>query len=137
MRKELQKIMTEPVNLVWFKRDLRVVDHRPLAAAATRGSVLPLYIAEPQLWAQPDASARQWEFAAECLHELHDALIALGQPLCVMVGEALVALEQIRQRYGIAALWSHEETGNGWTYQRDLAVKSWTRQHGIPWYEMR
>lgn len=129
--------MTEPVNLVWFKRDLRVVDHRPLAAAATRGHVLPLYIAEPQLWAQPDASARQWEFAVECLHELHDDLFALGQPLCVMLDEALAALEKIRQTQGIAALWSHEETGNGWTYQRDLAVKSWARQHDIPWYEMR
>jgi len=35
------------VQLVWFKRDLRVVDHAPLSQAAERGPVLPLYVAEP------------------------------------------------------------------------------------------
>ena len=44
-----------PLNIVWFKRDLRIADHRPLAAAARAGAVLPLYIAEPELWAQSDA----------------------------------------------------------------------------------
>jgi deoxyribodipyrimidine photo-lyase len=128
---------TAPLNIVWFKRDFRIFDHRPLAAAAGQGDVLPLYIAEPELWAQPDASARQWEFAAESLQELQVALTVLGQPLCVMVGEAVKVLEDIRQTHGILALWSHEETGNGWTYARDLAVKAWARHHGIIWHEMR
>ncbi len=129
--------LADPLHIVWFKRDLRVVDHRPLAAAAAQGPVLPLYIAEPGFWAEPDASARQWEFAAECLRELNDALTALGQPLCVLVGEAVARLEGIRQSHGIAALYSHEETGNASTYARDLAVKAWAAQHGIVWHEPR
>ena len=33
------------LNIVWFKRDLRVVDNAALAqAVATSGPVLPLYI---------------------------------------------------------------------------------------------
>jgi deoxyribodipyrimidine photo-lyase len=56
--------MSRPLNIVWFKRDLRITDHRPLAEAAKLGPVLPLYIVEPDLWAQPDSSARQWAFAA-------------------------------------------------------------------------
>lgn len=39
--------MSDPVQIVWFKRDLRVRDHRPLTTAARRGPVLPLYVAEP------------------------------------------------------------------------------------------
>jgi deoxyribodipyrimidine photo-lyase len=35
------------MHIVWFKKDLRVADHRPLAMAASRGAILPLYIAEP------------------------------------------------------------------------------------------
>ena len=50
------------LQIVWFKRDLRIVDHRPLATAALRGPVLPLYVVEPELWQQPDASQRQWFF---------------------------------------------------------------------------
>ena len=129
--------MTQPLNIVWFKRDLRVADHRPLAEAAKLGPVLPLYIAEPDLWAQPDSSARQWAFAAESLAELQSALAALGQPLCVMVGDAVDIFRRIHERRGVAGLWSHEETGNGWTYARDLAVAAWAREAGVPWREPR
>ena len=129
--------MAGPLNIVWFKRDLRVADHRPLALAAQAGPVLPLYIAEPGLWAQPDAAARQWQFAAESLAELSQSLAALGQPLCVMQGEAVPVLQRLHEAHGIAALWSHEETGNGWTYARDLAVAAWAKRAGIAWHEAR
>ncbi len=129
--------MRQPVNVVWFKRDLRVADHRPLAAAARNGPVLPLYIAEPALWAEPDASARQWNFASESLAELQAALAAIGQPLCVMVGDAVSVLRHLHERHGISALWSHEETGNAWTFARDRAVAAWVAECGIPWHEAR
>lgn len=127
--------MPRPLTIVWFKRDVRIVDHRPLAGATAAGNVLPLYIAEPGLWAQPDASARQWEFVAESLCGLQHELAALGQPLCVMVGEALPILQRLHRDHGIAALWSHQETGNDWTYARDRAVLAWTAEAGIPWNE--
>ncbi len=127
----------QPLQIVWFKRDLRIADHRPLALAAAQGAVLPLYIAEPELWAQPDVSARQWDFAAECLAELQQLLGGIGQPLCVMTGDAVALLDQIRQTHGISALWSHEETGNAWTYARDLRVGAWARAHNIIWHEHR
>jgi deoxyribodipyrimidine photo-lyase len=129
--------MTMPLHIVWFKRDLRIEDHRPLAMAAHAGAVLPLYIAEPELWAQPDVSARQWAFAAESLAELQAALADLGQSLCVMTGDAVSILQRIHESHGIAALWSHEETGNGWTYARDLRVATWTKAEGIAWHEPR
>jgi deoxyribodipyrimidine photo-lyase len=129
--------MTQKLNIVWFKRDLRWVDHKPLSLAVQAGPVLPLYIAEPGLWAQSDASARQWDFAAESLTALQTALAALGQPLCVMKGDAISILQDIHERCGIAALWSHEETGNGWTYARDIAVAAWTKSTGVPWHEAR
>jgi deoxyribodipyrimidine photo-lyase len=129
--------MSAPLQIVWFKRDLRIADHRPLVLAARAGPVLPLYIAEPELWTQPDESARQWEFAAESLHELQRALAALGQPLCVVVGDALAVLRRLHAGPGIAAIWSHEETGNGWTYARDRAVAAWVRAAGVPWHQLR
>ncbi|MEL7027955.1 MAG: deoxyribodipyrimidine photo-lyase [Pseudomonadota bacterium] len=126
-----------PLHVVWFKRDLRVRDHRPLAHAAAEGPILPLFIAEPELWAGPDMSARQWAFVAECLEELRSDLAALGQPLVVRVGSARAVLEGVRKSHGVAGLWSHEETGNGWTYARDLDVAAWARAHGVPWRESR
>ncbi|MBI1173348.1 deoxyribodipyrimidine photolyase [bacterium] len=125
------------MNIVWFKRDLRVQDHAALAEAAARGPVLPIYIAELGFWAEPDASARQWEFVAESLAEVQRDLAAIGQPLRIFVGEAVPVLQAIARRHLIAALWSHEETGNAWTYARDLRVAEWARGMGIPWHERR
>ena len=45
------------MHVVWFKRDLRIHDHRPLLEAAARGDVLCLYVYEPELLASPELGA--------------------------------------------------------------------------------
>jgi deoxyribodipyrimidine photo-lyase len=128
--------VNSPLQIVWFKRDLRIWDHRPLVEAARRGPVLPLYIVEPELWQQPDAAARHWQFISECLAELDQALGRLGQPLIMRTGTVVDVLSEFHRAQGIAALWSHEETGNAWTFARDTAVAAWACTHNIPWQEI-
>ena len=123
------------VQILWFKRDLRLADHAPLAQARARGPVLPIYIVEPALWAEPDASARQWAFARECLEGLSAEIALRGGRLRVFTGEAVAVLESLRAAHGAITLWSHEETGNGWTYARDLRVAGWARAQGVEWVE--
>jgi deoxyribodipyrimidine photo-lyase len=123
--------------VVWFKRDLRVVDHVPLAAAAASGQVLPLYIIEPSIFAAPDFAAQHWGFIRESLVELNDRLAALGAPLTVRVGEAVSVLAQLQREIGAYALASHQETGNWATFQRDLAVAAWCQANSIMWREYR
>ncbi len=125
------------VQIVWFKRDLRVEDHRPLAAAAEAGPVLPLYVAEPGWWAQATHSARQWAFVAENLVELREDLARLGAPLVVRTGAVVEVLDQARRRYGRVALWSHEETGDAWSFARDRQVGAWARAQGVVWREFQ
>ncbi|EEX08460.1 deoxyribodipyrimidine photo-lyase [Ruegeria lacuscaerulensis ITI-1157] len=125
------------MQVVWFKRDLRVSDHPALAQASEVGPVLPLYVVEPELWQQPDASARQWNFVAETIAELRSDLGELGQPLIVRVGEIEAVLSELLNRGLIDVLWSHEETGNDWTYQRDRQVAAWCRDHGVRWREVQ
>ena len=123
------------VQIVWFKRDLRIADHAPLVEAAAHGAVLPLYVIECGYWREPDVSSRQLAFVRECLSELRERLAILGQPLVVRTGSAEEVLEEFRQRLPVAGLWSHEETGNSWTFARDRRVSAWARSHGIPWHE--
>lgn len=127
--------MTAPV-ICWFKRDLRVQDHPALASAAARGPVIPLYIVEPELWAQADASGRQYAFLREALDSLRDALAALGLPLVLRVGAAVPVLEALRAAHGVTDLVSHEETGNGWSFARDRRVAAWARGQGVTWHEV-
>ncbi|MCI5085032.1 MAG: deoxyribodipyrimidine photo-lyase, partial [Rhodovulum sp.] len=104
------------MQVMWFKRDLRTADNAALAAAAECGPVLPLYVAEPEWWQGPDMSARQWAFAAESLIELRDDLARAGAPLVVRTGDVTHVLQDLLERGHLTALWSHEETGNDWTY---------------------
>ncbi|MEO0421262.1 MAG: deoxyribodipyrimidine photo-lyase [Pseudomonadota bacterium] len=123
-------------QVVWFKRDLRIHDHRPLADSVRAGGpVLPLYVREPAQWRQPDRSPRHIAVTAQALVDLDAQLRKLGARLVVFPGETLAALERLREHYGVFALWAHEETGNGWTFQRDLDVIDWCREHGIRFRE--
>jgi deoxyribodipyrimidine photo-lyase len=122
-------------SVVWFKRDLRVHDHAALAAAAAQGPVLCLYVVEPGVWQQPDAAAQHLHFVRENLLDLDRALKGLGARLMVVTGEVTEVLERLMQVQPFERLHSHEETGNGVTYRRDLAVQRWCSQRGVRWTE--
>lgn len=124
------------VDVVWFKRDLRIHDHVPLVEASASGEVIPLYIIEPALWKLPDTSERHWLFLRDCLIDLRRQLAERGAPLVIRVGEAEEVLAGLHRDYGIDRLWSHEETGNAWTYERDKNVAAWTRRMGVTWIEV-
>ncbi|WP_213996768.1 deoxyribodipyrimidine photo-lyase [Arsukibacterium sp.] len=124
-------------SLVWFKRDLRLQDHQPLWHAARQGAVLPVYIIEPDYWQQPDVSLRHWQYLSPALRQLNQQLSALGQPLLVVKGAATTVLRQLCQQYAVTGVFSHEETGNLWTYQRDLAVGRLLQNLHIPWQQYR
>lgn len=125
------------LSIVWFKRDLRVEDHAPLAAAARRGPVLPLWIVEPALWSQPEASARQYLFQAECAAGLRTALAARGQPLVVRVGEPASVLRDLAAALPVQAIEVHQESTGERDFARDRAVRAWARRSGIALTEHR
>ena len=121
--------------LVWFKRDLRWQDHAALAEAAKQGPVRCIYVVEPELWLQPDVALQHFEFVRESLHALDQELRRQGGGIELHTGEMPEVLTQIWLEAPFHGLYSHEETGNGWTYARDLKVAAWCQSHGVPWHE--
>ena len=119
-------------QVVWFKRDLRISDHRPLLEASQRGKVLPLYIIEPELLAAPDFDPSHFTFVRASLVELDRQLQRLGQGLIVRVGDPV----EILRHLAVAHLWSHEETGNWLSYQRDRRVRKWAQETNTPFTEL-
>jgi deoxyribodipyrimidine photo-lyase len=125
------------LQLVWFKRDLRLSDHAALRAAARKGTVLPLVIIEPEYWQQPDASARQWLFWRGCIEDLARGIASKNGALIIRVGDAVTIFDQLRRELGAFDLVAHEETGNAWTYERDKAVHRWCKAKDIRFTEHR
>ena len=122
-------------SLVWFKRDLRWQDHEALAHAAKRGPVRCIYVIEPQLWLQPDSALQHFEFIRESLSELDQSMRTLGGSVEIHTGEVPEVLTKIWQEAPFSDLYSHEETGNAFTYARDRLVATWCKTNGVDWHE--
>jgi deoxyribodipyrimidine photo-lyase len=123
-------------HIVWFKRDLRVHDHAALEAAVRSGlPVIGLYCVEPGYWALPDVSRRHWHFIHDCLRDLSHDFHVRGGHLIVRVGDVIEILSDLQRQFGHFVLHSHEETGNNWTFQRDINVGQWCRSQGLVWHE--
>lgn len=127
--------MPGPAALVWFKRDLRVRDHAPLVAAMKFERALGLLVIEPEWLNSPECDSRHVGFLLDCVYPLQRDLVALGLPLIVRTGSMVEVLHSLRAEFPFSHLLSHEETGSGWSYQRDMAVGRWCRSQGVHWTE--
>lgn len=125
----------KPAALVWFKRDLRVRDHAPLAEALHFEQALALLVIEPQWLASPECDPRHVAFLLDCVSELQAELAGRGLRLIVRCGDMLEVLQSLRCEFPFTHLFSHEETGPGWSYTRDLAVADWCRSQDVHWLE--
>ncbi|MDB4095061.1 DNA photolyase family protein [Amylibacter sp.] len=124
--------MLETINIVWFKRDLRTNDHAPLLNASQQKlPLIPIYIVEPIYWESDHSSRKHWHFIHDCLIDLNDELSSLGQPLVIQVGDSVEIFSKINEKFSIKNIYSHEETGNIWTYNRDKRVQEWCKKNDI------
>lgn len=122
--------------IVWFKRDLRLLDHEPLVKAiATKQPILLLYSFEP-LWTK-DAhySERHIHFIKQSLLDVQDQLRPYGTQILVVSEDIPSVLDQLHREQGITHLFSHQETGMKITYDRDKLVSRWCKEHGVFWEE--
>ena len=125
----------EKINILWFKKDLRIHDNEALFEASKSFKLLPIYIIENDLWSQNSYSDRQWQFCKESLIDLNQDLKKLGQELIIRTGDVIETFEEISKSFKIMGIYSHQETGDYYTYKRDQKIRNWTIKHNIPWKE--
>ncbi len=128
----------QDIHIVWFKRDLRLIDHAPLCHAIDSG--LPLILIaflEPTLMAAPQSDVRHWRFVYQSVTEMSRLLSAYHPTgkVWFVHGEVLPSFERIQEHYQIRGLFSYAETGIALTYARDKVVRRYCRQQGISWNE--
>ena len=121
----------EILTLVWFKRDLRVLDHVPLTEAAKIGRVLPVYVIEPEVIKAADFDALHWDFIRESLINLSTSLEKLGASLFIQSGEVCDVFQRLHQQFGFTQIFAHEETGNALSYCRDRRLANWAQSAGV------
>jgi len=126
----------QAINIVWFKRDLRFIDHEPLYFA--QKSELPfllVYIFEPSVMAYHDSDIRHWRFVYESLCEMNGKLKSANAQIAIFQNEAPVVFETLIHHFAINTVFSSQEIGNGLTYERDKALNILFKSHNITWKE--
>ena len=124
------------VQLVWFKRDLRIADHEPLLRASEIGPCVGLYVYETELIEAADHDEAHLKFVNQSLVELRWNLQSLGGELLLRVGRMPDVLDELSQQIGFEKIWVHEETFNDLSYQRDRRVRAWAKSKHIPLTEL-
>lgn len=74
-------------------------------------------------------------FNKESLQALDSHLRTLGGYIEIHTGNVRDVFNQLWQESPFSNLYSHEETGNGFTYARDLEVASWCKSNAVTWHE--
>lgn len=123
-------------NIIWFKRDLRLTDHGPLAQAIKDGHpVLLCYFFEPSVVNLPETDERHLRFIYQSLQELEARLRPFTLQLYIFYREVAPIFQALSKRWKIHAIYSHQETGLRVTFERDKWVKKWCQQNNISFKE--
>lgn len=126
----------QAINVVWLKRDLRLEDHQPLAAACeTELPTLIAYCFEPSLLQDPHWQDSHQAFIVESLADLAQQLQTHGLQLHVFWCDAVTLLEHLHQDFRLVSLRSHQEVGLAKSFDRDRQVRQWCKQRGVEWIE--
>ncbi len=128
---------TKPViNIVWFKRDLRLLDHEPLFKTISNGlPTLLLFCFEPSLINDPHYSQRHWNFIKESLVNINTELADFNTQVLTVTDEIIPTLSKLQQFWSIKNIFSHKETGIRLTFERDKLVKRFCKNNLINWDE--
>lgn len=128
--------MLEEINIVWFKRDLRLIDNEAISNALQSGfKILFLYIFEPSLQNDIHYSNRHFRFIKQSLAEMNTLLQEYDTEIVPALGEVVEIFEAIKKEFNINTIFSHQETGIDITFQRDIKVKRYCKNHNIQWIE--
>lgn len=104
-------------TLLWFRTDLRLLDHEPLRRACEQGSLLiPLYCLDPRQWGQtsfgfPKTGPFRSQFLLESLADLRQALQAEGSNLVIRQGYPEQVIPALVKEWRVSAVYAHTEVG--------------------------
>lgn len=124
------------INVVLFKRDLRLHDNEAIYAALASGrKTLLLFVFEDILLNDPHYSERHWNFIKESLVDLNKTLTAYNSEILIVQSNVNRALQIIQETYKVTHVYSHQETGIKVTYDRDKMLKRFLANNMITWIE--
>ena len=124
--------MSQPLSLVWLRRDLRLHDNAALYHALKSGRpVLPVFIFDRIILdALDDRRDRRVEFLVQEINRLRDELAAMGSTMVVRYGQPIEVWKTLTEQYTIADVFTNHDY-EVYAKTRDKAVGELLAERGI------
>ena len=80
-----------------------------------------------------DFSFLHLDFINDSINDLSNRFGEAGGVLNIFKGTAIDIFQKISENYKILKVYTHHETGNWKSYQRDIALEKFFKYNGIEW----
>lgn len=112
------------VNIMWFRRDLRLTDNAALYHALKAGlPVVPVFIFDRHILDKlEDKADRRVEFIHAALHDMQQQLQAMGSTMHVYYGFADAVWSKILNNYAVANVFTNHDY-EPYALERDAVVQ--------------
>jgi deoxyribodipyrimidine photo-lyase len=121
----------QKVNIIWFRRDLRLTDNAALYHALKSGNpVLPVFIFDKNILDQlEDKADRRVEFIHAALEEMQGTLAKIGASLEVHYGTPLEAFKMLVSKYDVEAVFTNHDY-EPYALEREQLIQSFLQSNG-------
>jgi len=121
------------IDIMWFRRDLRVSDNIALFEISKLPSIAAIFIYDNQIMNEPDFSFSHKGFIDDSVSQLEEKFLSYGGHLNIYNLPSLKVFESIQKKYDIKNVYSNHETGNWVTFNRDKILQKYFRKNKIKW----
>jgi deoxyribodipyrimidine photo-lyase len=130
--------MKPPVNLFWFRRDLRLEDNAGLYhALKDKNPVVPLFIFDKNILDElEDRTDRRVEFIHQALQQLQQQLLKLGSTLEVRYGFPEQVYKELLQEYTVEKVFTNHDY-EPYAQKRDAAIAQLLQTNGASFHTFK
>lgn len=124
--------MKIPLNIFWFRRDLRLQDNAGLYHALKESnSVLPIFIFDSNILDElEDKADRRVEFIHLALQDLQEQLIKLGSTLDVRYGKPVDIFKDLLNEFKIEKVYTNHDY-EPYAKSRDTTIEELLNENGV------
>lgn len=128
--------MKTKVNILWFKKNLRIIDNEIFEKINQNFDTIAFYCFEPSIINEWDFSDIHKQFIFESLIELWQNLKKLNIKLIIFQEEVIKSLKDFLYFFDVINLISTQETWNYKTFLRDIEVNNFCKNNNINFIEV-
>ncbi len=123
--------MNDPINVFWFRRDLRLNDNRGFFEALKSGrKILPVFIFDTEILSKLPSDDKRVNFIYHRIKQLNNQLLEINSTIAVFSGKPVEVFSSLASQMNIETVFTNRDY-ELYAVQRDTSVSEMLQKSGI------